>query len=201
MRALAKAGTLLSVAALLAGCSGDEGAAAACRIDVASADLQDQRVAAGVPDCEPAADANADLPDLALPCLGSETEMALADLEGPAIVNFWSTTCAPCIDEMPALEEFHQQYGDQVTILGVNYQDGYPAAAIDLARRSGTTYPSVADACGALNETDLAVGALPIFLFVAEDGTVTQKAGGIESPADLVVLAEDNGIPLEDSAP
>lgn len=189
MRLPSVAGAILGAAVLLTGCDQAEPFAAACRVDVTTPELQQQREAAGIPDCEPG-EGNADLPDVALPCLGSDREMALADVQGPAMINFWASNCGPCRKEMPALEEFHQAYGDQVTVLGVDYLETYPAAAIELAETSGTTYPSLADPCGELQQTDLVISVLPQFAFVAADGSVSLDAGGVESVEELVALAE-----------
>jgi len=45
------------------------------------------------------------------------------------VVEFWSTWCGPCILAFPHLSELQKQYGDKVTIIGVNiwerpYDDG-----------------------------------------------------------------------------
>lgn len=183
-------GAVLAVAVLLAGCDQSD-PAAACKVDVTTEELQAQREAAGIPDCEPG-EGDADLPDVVLPCLGGEGEASLADVEGPAVINFWASNCGPCIKEMPVLQEFHARYGDRVEVLGVDFLEGYPAAAIDLAARSGVTYPSLADACGRLQETDLVIPGKPTFVFVKEDGSVVTRAGGIESVAEMVELAEAN---------
>ena len=41
----------------------------------------------------------------------------------PLVVNFFSSTCAPCRTEMPALEAVHRSLGDSVTFLGMDVQD------------------------------------------------------------------------------
>ena len=190
---------VLAVGVLLAGCGSDD-PAAGCDVDVQSADLRQQAEQASLPDC-PAGDGDADLPDVALPCLGHDGTAALASVQGPAVINFWSSSCVPCVKEMPALARFDEEYGDQVAVLGVDFLDGYPAAAIDLAERSNVRYPSLADACGALQETDLVVRNLPQFVFVKPDGSVEQVAGGIESVAEMVDLAEHHlGITLRGAA-
>lgn len=35
------------------------------------------------------------------------------------VVNIWGTFCAPCIEEMPELEELNKKYGEQVQFLGI----------------------------------------------------------------------------------
>lgn len=183
----------IALAVLLTGCDQDQ-AAQACSVDVDTAELRDLKADAGIRDCpegDPAA--GTDLPDVALPCLGGGTEASLADVEGPAMINFWASNCGPCRKELPALAEFDRRYGDQVAVIGVDYLETYPGAALDLARQSEVTYPSFADACGALQETELAITALPQFVFVAEDGSVTQVAkGGVESVDEVIELTEEH---------
>ncbi|WP_181407577.1 TlpA family protein disulfide reductase [Nocardioides sambongensis] len=136
---------------------------------------------------------------MTLDCLGSTRTASLADVHGPAVINVWSSNCEPCRAEMPALQEFSAEYGDQVNVVGLNFLDTYPGAAIDLAERSEVTYPSLADACGDLQETDLVLVGLPHFLFVAPDGTVKEKKGGVDSVAEIVELTEENtGVDLVD---
>lgn len=204
--------TLLTVAVLLAGCNQAEPFRAACQVEVDTPELRDQREAAQIPDCsadaiagvgdDPDGGAPADLPDLELPCLGGEESMSLADVHGPAIINFWASNCGPCREEMPVLAQFQQRYGDQVPILGVDYLETYPEAAVELAAVSGMNYPSLADPCGELQQTDLVVPGLPVFLFVRADGSVEQAAGGVDSLDEIVALAEERlDVDLDAGAP
>jgi thiol-disulfide isomerase/thioredoxin len=183
---------VLAVAVLLSSCADDPPAAADC--DVSTVD--DARLGA----CDDI-DGEADLPDLTLPCLGSDTEASLAHIGGPAVVNFWGSWCGPCREEMPVIESFHQKYGDQVAVVGVAI-DTYPEAAAEFAVEKGVTYPSLLDGCGSIEETELALGrGLPQTIFVAEDGSIVRHGGAFESVSDLVELAEDNlGIELARSA-
>lgn len=190
---------LLGIAVLLTACDQAE-PTGACRVDVDTAELRADKAAAGIEDCPPGG-GDADLPDVELACLGGGTAGSLAEVQGPAIVNFWASSCGPCVKEMPALAAFDEQYGDRVAVIGVDYLETYPGAAIDLARQSDVTYPSYADACGDLQETDLVINGLPQFVFVAEDGSVQQVAGGVESVDELVdLVGEHLDIDLEEAA-
>ncbi|MGB0838143.1 MAG: TlpA family protein disulfide reductase [Flavobacteriaceae bacterium] len=40
----------------------------------------------------------------------------------PTLVNFWFTKCAPCIDEMPVLNNLKQQYQDKFNFVSVTYE-------------------------------------------------------------------------------
>ncbi|MDN5745047.1 MAG: TlpA family protein disulfide reductase [Nocardioidaceae bacterium] len=176
----------------LAGCQGVT-PALACKVQVDTPALISDRTSAGIADCDwgNQAGTKADLPDLKLDCLGGETPRSLRDVRGPAMLNFWASNCGPCRKEMPVLEEFSKKYGDQVAVIGVNYLDLQPEMAIDLARRTGVTYPSVADPCGDLQKTDAPLGrGLPFFLFVAADGSVSDPhSGGVTRLSEVVDLA------------
>ena len=63
------------------------------------------------------------------------SEFSLPDLDGKphtldqyrgkwVVINFWSTTCAPCLQEIPELDAFHRRHKDSdAVVLGVNYED------------------------------------------------------------------------------
>ena len=53
------------------------------------------------------------LPDLSVRRLdGKQVRLSALLEEGPLLVSFWATWCAPCKKEMIFLEEFHQKYNE-----------------------------------------------------------------------------------------
>lgn len=145
---------------------------------------------AGIRDCPAPATSDGGLPHASLPCLGGGRRVDLATLKGPLVLNFWYAACAPCRKEMPALAAFYDRYGDRVPVLGIDSTDTMPGAALELARRSGVTYPLVADPGGDLQGTDLSVRGHPWFFFLTAEGTITSESGGKTSEAEIVAMVE-----------
>ena len=53
------------------------------------------------------------LPDMSIKLLdGKNTRLSNLLEDGPILVEFWATWCAPCKKEMIFLEEFHQKYAE-----------------------------------------------------------------------------------------
>jgi thiol-disulfide isomerase/thioredoxin len=195
----------LLLAAVLTACTSDGG-----RIDVRPPDvdvdtpaLREVKARIGMEDCAPGTGEPVEggLPELTLPCLGGGPDVELSSLRGPVVINLWQAFCEPCREEMPALEEFHQQYGDRVPVLGIDFNDVHPDGALALAEETGATYPSVADPGGELRaEVTFAVArrGLPAFVFVdAEGKVVAQDSGGVDSVAEIKAkVAEHLGITL-----
>jgi len=45
-----------------------------------------------------------------------------SDFEGEyVVVNYFAEWCAPCLRELPELNEFHEAHADKVTLLGVSF--------------------------------------------------------------------------------
>jgi thiol-disulfide isomerase/thioredoxin len=193
---------LVAAVLLLSGCNADDiPSPGEAKIDVDTPSLRNLKSEAAIADCVPGSAAPVDggLPELTLPCLGGGSDVDLASLQGPVIVNLWASYCGPCRKEMPALQEFSEKYGDQVPVIGVDYQDPQPKAALELARKSGVTYPLIADPGGDLNANDPipVIRGIPMFFFVDADGKVTFLPGGIDSADELVELVDEHlGISL-----
>jgi cytochrome c biogenesis protein CcmG, thiol:disulfide interchange protein DsbE len=88
----------------------------------------------------------------------------------PLVVNFWASTCAPCIREMPDLERVAQETAGEVAFLGLAVRDQVDAAA-DMVERTGVTYDIGRDPSGAIL-TGIGGVALPSTLFVNAEGEV-----------------------------
>ncbi|MCG8401194.1 MAG: TlpA family protein disulfide reductase [Firmicutes bacterium] len=50
-----------------------------------------------------------------------EKVTSLAELKGkPVLINFWTTRCPPCVDEMPDLDKLYREYGNEVEFILIN---------------------------------------------------------------------------------
>jgi cytochrome c biogenesis protein CcmG/thiol:disulfide interchange protein DsbE len=192
----------LTLAALVqAGCAAAPAAAPPQSAGSASTNpntpaLVAQRQAAGLPDC-PVASGGATplqegLPDVALPCLGSDRSLSLAQLRGrPLVVNLWAQWCEPCRAEGVILAAFARRAGGSVEVLGVDFDDPDPSAAIAFAGREGWPYPQVVDRAAVLRGR-LTLPGVPVTLLVAPDGRVVHRVTGALSSLDqLVGLVRD----------
>ena len=204
MRKILTAATMAGLL-VLAGCTApDRGAVKQTEssIDVDTPALRAMRKAAGVEPCVPGSSRPRDdgLPALTLPCLGGGADVDLATLKGPLVVNLWQAFCGPCREEMPALQAFYTQHGDRVGVIGVDYQDVQPEAALALVKKTGVTYPLVADPGGDLNGDGAfpPVRGLPDLAFVDADGHLAYVgAGGVTSEQELVDMVRTHlGIAL-----
>lgn len=80
-------------------------------------------------------------PDFALPDREGNT-WRLADHRGKTVVlNFWSITCPPCVQEMPTLEELARmaREWDDVEVVAVSTDDGWDEAGTVLSEDTPLT--------------------------------------------------------------
>ncbi|WP_240157808.1 TlpA family protein disulfide reductase [Pseudonocardia broussonetiae] len=72
--------------------------------------------------------------------------VGLQDFPGQVVVlNIWGAWCGPCREEMPGLQQIHEQMQPEgVTLLGIDVRDSADAARDFMADRA-ITYPSIFD--------------------------------------------------------
>ncbi|MDO8108028.1 redoxin domain-containing protein [Isoptericola sp. b441] len=115
-------------------------------------------------------------PALRLPGLTAGTTTSIGGTPGKyTVVNFWSSTCTACVQEMPALEKAHRDLGDAVSVLGVDVAD--PGDARGFARTAGVTYPLLSDAAGTAAGAYRLPG-LPFTAIIGPDGTLLVRHAG-----------------------
>ncbi len=150
--------------------------------------------------------------------LGSTAEVgrpapawALVDLEGrtwrlqdfsgrPLLINFWTTWCDPCREEIPGLEAFFRRFGHRLPIAGINVREPLPEVRAFVAQM-GMTYPVPRDADGRVAER-YRVRGYPESWFVDGDGVARRFWPG---PLSFEILEQSYhellGIPVAQGSP
>ena len=114
----------------------------------------------------------------------------LSGLGKPAIVNFWASWCAFCIEEMPDLQRLHEAIGDRVTIIGINRGEAQGTAR-QFATQTGASYTLLLDLRDELAATGgpYRVIGMPTTFYVRADGRIDSVKIGFQTLEDLQQLS------------
>ena len=106
-----------------------------------------------------------------------------AKLKGkPVLLNLWATWCAPCVIEMPTLDDLASEMGDDVKVLTVS-QDVRGAEVVGpfFEQREFANLEQWLDPDAQLNDALNEDGLMPLtILFDAEGKELLRVAGGYE---------------------
>jgi cytochrome c-type biogenesis protein len=99
------------------------------------------------------------------------------------LLNIWATWCAPCREEIPALQDLHTQHASKgFEILGVSIDaPGEDEKVRAFASSYGVTYPIWRDPEDRVSSTFLAIG-VPASYLIDRRGIVRWKHVGIVRP-------------------
>lgn len=126
-------------------------------------------------------------PEVAMTTITGESR-SIAGLEGqPVLVSFWSTTCTPCMREMPSKIALHRRYepaGLTTLAIAMGYDD--PRSLADLAAARRLPYDVVWDRDGSLAQ--------------AFDQTQTTPTKFLIDPQGRIVRVYVGGTDFEDLA-
>ncbi len=122
----------------------------------------------------------------------SGKKVTSADLAGKTvIVNFWNSWCAPCRDELPALQQWYSTHRDDrdVVLVGIPRDD--TSGAIRSAARDNHMDWAVANDRGAESATlDYATRGQPETFAISPNGVVIASVIGPVRVRDLDRMAE-----------
>lgn len=101
----------------------------------------------------------------------------LADLKGKvALVNFWATSCATCVKEMPDLVATHRKFKDRgFETLAVAMQYDPPAYVSQFAQTRGLPFRVAMDHDGKLAEGFGRVELTPTTFLLNKKGEIVKK--------------------------
>ena len=138
------------------------------------------------PQVQPQALVGKPMPDLSLPSLddGATVRIREATRQGPVLVNFFASWCAPCAEEHPVLMEMRAR---RMPIVGVAYKDAPQNTQAFLSRLGDPFARRLVDRDGRAG-IEFGVTGVPETYLVAQDGRVLAKHTGPLSEDDARAL-------------
>ncbi|WP_299055728.1 TlpA disulfide reductase family protein [uncultured Nocardioides sp.] len=117
------------------------------------------------------------LPEVVPECFGGGRAVDLSTLRGPRVISVWAQWCEACATEVPVLQDFHDEHGERVPVLGIDYQDPQADRAMDFLAAAGATYPQLSDPAGDINALDPIpfLNKLPLLMVIDASGRVVDR--------------------------
>ena len=125
-------------------------------------------------------------PSFTLERLDGSGEVALADLSGKVVIlNFFQSSCLPCIQENPALVRVYERYrASDVVMVGIAFQESRDNSSA-YVKRMGVVWTTVADDDGYV-ALSYGVFGPPETFFIGPDGVIAGRHIGPIDEATLV---------------
>jgi thiol-disulfide isomerase/thioredoxin len=125
-------------------------------------------------------------PDVQLTLLDG-TQPRIADLRGRVVLmNFWSTTCAPCMEEMPTLIEFHRRNAPRgLKTIAVAMKHDRPEMVLGMSQRRQFPFDVALDVQGEVAQAFFRTEVTPSKYLIDPMGNVVRTHVGRTDFADL----------------
>jgi peroxiredoxin len=130
-------------------------------------------------------------PEVSLTTLQGRT-LNMATLRGhPVLVNFWATTCAGCLKELPQLTELYEEFAAQgLEVIGIAMAYDPPNQVVALSETRRIPYPIALDLHSEAARAFGGVKLTPTSLLIAPDGMmVHRKSGPLDMPKIRAMIA------------
>jgi thiol-disulfide isomerase/thioredoxin len=126
----------------------------------------------------------------------------LAEYRGKwVVVNFWATTCPPCIKEMPELSDFHDRHkDDDAVVLGVNFEDIRLSWMRAFLNSVDVSYPILPWGTSPATPFGMII-ALPTTFIVSPSGTSVARYTGEIKAADIEAYIESQTVARQTEQP
>lgn len=134
-------------------------------------------------------------PDFELQNLAGETVHVSDHLGQVILINFWATWCAPCLVEMPDIQEYYDQYTPDLVVLAIDFDE--PKETVQaFVNNLGLTFPILLDPGGKTQDL-YQVRGYPSSYFVDREGVIQVVHIGIMLPEQIDGYLEQVGIEVE----
>jgi cytochrome c biogenesis protein CcmG/thiol:disulfide interchange protein DsbE len=139
------------------------------------------------PEVQPQALVGKPVPNVSLPTLAEGTPISLKEMasEGPMLINFFASWCAPCEIEHPVLMSLK---GQPVRVIGIAYKDKPTQTQAFLTRLGDPFSEILVDQDGRAG-IEFGVTGVPETYLVGRDGIIQAKHTGPLDPAQAQALA------------
>jgi len=119
--------------------------------------------------------------------------ISLANLQSkPLIVNYWATWCAPCIKEIPELNELAEAHADEINLIGVNFDQPGPDEQLKQVRKMKIEFPVLAGEPSARLGVTIPEVLPTTYVFAAGGKLVATLVGPQTGDSLLAALKADN---------
>ena len=109
--------------------------------------------------------------------------------EKPVMLYFWATWCPYCLKETPKLVDFHNNYADKITIIGINVGVNDSIVKInDYVQKYQISFPIIFDEKNNIS-TAYAVNGTPVFVIISQTQEILYR--GYRFPAGIEQVLED----------
>ena len=105
------------------------------------------------------------------------------------VVNYWATSCAPCIKEIPQLMKFHEMHKDHdAVVLGVNFEDISLGWLKDFMESMSVSYPVLLTDPSRQVTPFGVISVLPTTFIISPGGELVAQQVGAVTAIDLEVF-------------
>ena len=98
------------------------------------------------------------------------------------LVNFWSVSCPPCVEEMPDLSRLHSELNNEgFNVIGIAMPFDPPDMVVQTRQHKQLSYPIAIDIKGEANNAFGKIQVIPTSFLINPDGRVARKYTGVIS--------------------
>ena len=129
--------------------------------------------------------------------IGSNDTFSVAENRGKVtVINFWYTTCTPCVQELPHFDKVYKEYSDDISVIAIHEASGYNNNPDNVKKFIETQFEGFSIMFGYDDLNDpyyTLLGGLkawPVTVIVDSDGVISKVTHGSMTEEELVMEIE-----------